>query len=85
MEFDLKYNMYSSNRYYHTIIELIVSTDNTVIKEDIVRSSDHKIDDELINNLQRILDEMKEHNEAVDNYNQIHKTLNTKDDRYTIK
>lgn len=73
MDFKLKYNRYSSNGFFHSCIDLVIESDNTIIKTDIVRNSDKKIDGSLIVQLQDIVDEMKEHNENVDNYNELKK------------
>lgn len=70
MDFKLRNNRSSYNGFYHSCIELIIESSNTIITEDIVRLSDSKIDGSLIVQLEEILQEMKEHNEQVDFYNE---------------
>lgn len=70
MEFKLRNNRSSYNNFYHSCIELIIESSNTIITEDIVRLSDSKIDGSLIIQFEEILQEMKEHNEQVDFYNE---------------
>lgn len=70
MEIKLRNNRSSYNGFYHSCIELIIESNNTIISEDIVRLSDDKIDGSLIVQLEEILQEMKEHNDQVDFYNE---------------
>lgn len=57
-------------KWYSSQIELTVVSENTTITEDLMPWSSDKIDVEFISNLENLIQEMKDHNQCVDEYKQ---------------
>jgi hypothetical protein len=68
MEFETR--RVRGSKWYSSQIELIIKSENTTITEDIIPWSSDKVPDELINNLENLIQELKDHNQCVDEYNE---------------
>lgn len=67
MEFNTRH--IRGSKWYSVQIELIIKTGNTTITEDLIPWNSDKIDDKLISSLDNLIQEMKDHNQSVDEYN----------------
>lgn len=68
MEIELRHIGGAGNRPA-SILEIAVKTISGTFVEDIASFSDGKVDVSLINNLKDIINELEEHNNLVDNWN----------------
>jgi hypothetical protein len=68
MEFKTKH--IRGGRWYSTQIELIIKSENTTITEDLIPWNGFKVEEEFITNLENLIQELKDHNQCVDEYNE---------------
>jgi hypothetical protein len=67
---ELKTRHIRGSMWYSSQIELIINSENTTIVEDLIPYNGYKVSNEFIANLENLIQELKDHNQNVDDYNE---------------
>ncbi len=70
---EVKIKEFSGSKWYSSQIELVIKTEETTIIKDLIPWNSDKVNDEFINQLENVIQKLKNHNQCVDEYNALYK------------